>query len=94
MAHIFHVFIRRHSPVLFEITKNNGDTKPKLFVMDNDPTQTSAVARKALKSIKANMQVIPARSPDLNPIENLFHVVPKKNGSKNPTEEHCIPVMG
>ena len=24
------------------------------------------------------MQVIPARSPDLNPIENLFHIVRKK----------------
>ena len=24
------------------------------------------------------MQVIPARSPDLNPIENLFHIVGKK----------------
>ena len=43
--------------------------------MDNDPSQTSAVAKKALKAIGAEMQVIPARSPDLNPIENLFHIV-------------------
>ncbi|CAB3978201.1 Transposable element Tcb1 transposase [Paramuricea clavata] len=71
-------FIRRHFPILFDITSNNDNTKPKLFVMDNDPSQTSAVARKALKSIKASMQVIPARSPDLNPIENLFHIVRKK----------------
>ncbi|XP_028403948.1 uncharacterized protein LOC114526537 [Dendronephthya gigantea] len=70
-------FIRRHFPILFDITKNDNTT-PKLFVMDNDPSQTSAVAKKALKSIGANMQVIPARSPDLNPIENLFHIVRKR----------------
>ena len=75
----FSRFIRRHFTNLFDITRNDNDNnKPKLFVMDNDPSQTSAVARKALDSIGAQMQVIPARSPDLNPIENLFHIVRKK----------------
>ena len=39
-------FIRHHFPILFDITRANDNTKPKLFVMDNDPSQTSAVARK------------------------------------------------
>ena len=47
-------FIRRHFPILFDITRND-DSKPKLFVMDNDTSQTSTVARKALESIGANM---------------------------------------
>ena len=46
--------------------------------MDNDPSQTSKVARKAIEKIEAEFHKIPARSPDLNPIENLFHLV-KKN---------------
>ena len=87
-------FIRRHFPILFDITTNHDNSKPKLFVMDNDPSRTSAVARNALKSIRANMQVIPARSPDLNPIQNLFHIVRKKKGSRNLTEKYYTPVMG
>lgn len=43
--------------------------------MDNDPSQTSKVAKKALEEIEAEMHVIPARSPDLNPIENIFHLI-------------------
>ena len=69
-------FVRRHFPTLFEITENQGSV-PKLFLMDNDPSQTSAAAKKAIHSVGATMQVIPARSPDINPIENLFHVVRK-----------------
>ena len=59
-------FIRCHFPILFDVTRCDGDTNPKLF------------ARKALNHIGAKMQVIPARSPDLNPIENLFHIVRKR----------------
>ena len=72
-------FIRRQFPTLFDITgkQSNINNTPNLFVMDNDPSQTSAVAKKALHSIGATMQVIPARSPDINPIENLFNVVRK-----------------
>ena len=46
--------------------------------MDNDPSQTSAKAKHALRSARANMHVIPARSPDLNPIENLFNMARKQ----------------
>jgi hypothetical protein len=46
-----------------------------MFVMDNDPSQTSAMAMKAINDQGAQLFPIPARSPDLNPIENVFHIV-------------------
>lgn len=70
-------FIRRHFHILFEIA-GKGENDSRSFVMDNDPSQTSAKAKRALRSVKATMQVIPARSPDLNPIENVFHTVRKQ----------------
>ena len=70
-------FIRQKFPILFEITgKRKKDSL--LFAMDNDPSQTSAKAKLALLSARANMHVIPARSPDLNPIENLFNIARKQ----------------
>ena len=50
----------------------------KWFVMDNDPSQRSKAARKAINDSGATLFEIPPRSPDLNPIENLFHIVKKK----------------
>jgi transposase len=52
-----------------------GQTEQKWFVMDNDPSQTSKAARKAMNESGATLFAIPPRSPDLNPIENLFHIV-------------------
>ena len=54
------------------------------FLQDGDPSQNSAVAYEALDSIGASMIAIPARSPDLNPIENIFHLV-KQNLRKEAT---------
>ena len=50
--------------------------------MDNDPSQTSKVAMAAIKSIEANLLRIPVRSPDLNPIDNVFHLVKSGLGTK------------
>ncbi len=47
------------------------------FLIDNDPSQTSKAARKAKENIDAKFLKIPARSPDLNPIESTFHLVKK-----------------
>ena len=44
----------------------------------NDPSQTSAKAKRPLHWARANMHVIPPRSPDLNPIENLFNMARKQ----------------
>lgn len=74
-AEFFAHFVRRHFPNLFDIAGIEG--QPKIFLMDNDPSQTSARAKAAFAQLGYTMQKIPPRSPDLNPIENVFHLVRK-----------------
>lgn len=50
----------------------------RIFVMDNCPCQNSRIALSALEDIECTQHRIPARSPDLNPIENIFHLVKKQ----------------
>lgn len=45
------------------------------FLQDGDPSQNSERAKAALARINATVFPIPPRSPELNPIENLFHLV-------------------
>ena len=66
-------FVRDKFPVLFSRKRGR-----KWFVMDNDPSQRSLAARKAIKKECCELFSIPARSPDLNPIENIFHLVKKQ----------------
>ena len=42
--------------------------------MNNDPSQRSKIAWKAMNKAGATLFTIPPRSPDLNPTENLFHI--------------------
>ena len=46
-----------------------------IFLMDNDPSQRSKLATDALHDVGAEVLDIPPRSPDLNPIENVFNNV-------------------
>lgn len=69
-------FIKEHLNLCFAKSGPKSHRK-RLFVMDNDPCQTSKVALEALEDIECEFHRIPARSPDLNPIENIFHVVKK-----------------
>ena len=69
----FAEFIKTHFNLCF------GKAGPKtygrrLFVMDNDPCQTSKKALSALVQIECDLHRIPSRSPDLNLIENVFHL--------------------
>lgn len=48
------------------------------FLQDGCPRQNSKVAEKAWTRIACEVVKIPARSPDLNPIENFFHLVRRK----------------
>ena len=43
--------------------------------MDNDPSQRSKSATMALTEIEAELLEIPPRSPDIDCIENVFHLV-------------------
>ena len=43
------------------------------FMQDNDPKHTSNLAKATFKSHNLNWWKTPPESPDLNPIENLWH---------------------
>ena len=45
--------------------------------MDNDPCQTSGKAMSAINQIECELHQIPAHSPDLNPMDNVFHLIKK-----------------
>ena len=67
--------IDEHFPNLFDHSANAHN---RVFLQDDCPSQNSAIARQALGRAKAWVFPIPARSPDCNPIENVFHLVGKK----------------
>ena len=72
-------YVRLHFPQIFP---DSANPIAKRFVQDGDPVQNSAAARRAFQEVGAVTFAIPPRSPDLNPIENLFHLV-----SKQPRED-------
>ena len=59
---------------LMELAELKG-REELIFVMDNDPSQTSRVALDAVEDCAIQFLSIPPTSPDINPIENVFHVV-------------------
>lgn len=67
-------FINEHFPNAFTTADKDTD----LFVQDGDPSQNSAIARAAMQNVNAQLLKIPARSPDINPIENFFHIVSRR----------------
>ncbi len=64
----FSEYVRLNFPQIFARSAN---AKAKRFLQDGDPARNSA-------EVGAFMFSIPPRSPDLNPIENLFHLISKK----------------
>ena len=52
--------------------------RSRLWLQDGDPSQNSAAARMAMKSIRAKLLSITPRSPNINPIENLFHLIKRQ----------------
>ena len=70
----FATFIWEHFNLTFPNTAPKADGR-RLFVMDNDPSQTSRIEKRAPEEIEGSFHKIPRRSPDLNPIENNFHLV-------------------
>ena len=67
--------VRTHFP---QLLTEGANPRGGYFVQDNDPSQNSRKAKNALQEVKAHQFGIPARSPDLNPIENVFHLASKK----------------
>ena len=68
-------FVRENFPEMFE---NSSNPRGKLFLQDGDPRQNSKKARDAMDSVNCRLFSIPARSPDINPIENFFHLIRNK----------------
>ena len=57
------------------VFENSCKKKSKLFLQDGDPSQNSRKVKEAIAAVGAQKFTVPARSPDLNPIENVFHNV-------------------
>lgn len=66
-------FIRENFAKLFE----KCGKLSKTWLQDGDPSQNSAKSRVAQEEVGADLFPIPPRSPELNPIENLFAFVKK-----------------
>ena len=58
-----------------EALRKSNNSKNKLVLQDGCPVQNSKKANLAYDNIGYNPFSIPPRSPDLNPIENMFHLV-------------------
>ena len=64
----FAEFVKEEFQNIF--AKSNKESR--MWLQDGDPSQNSVIAQKELNCIDAELLPIPPRSPDCNPIENLF----------------------
>ena len=71
----FASFIDQHFNAMFE---RSCKGLSRLRLQDGDPSQNSKAAREAMARCHCELLKIPPRSPDLNPIENIFHIASKK----------------
>ena len=62
------------------------------FVQDNDPKHTSVYAKNWLAANRINWFKTPPESPDLNPIENLWHELKEfvRNEAKPTTKDMLV----
>ena len=74
-APFFQTYVYSRFPILFA-KADKGQSK--LFVQDNCPVQNAGIVKEAFRKMNIDQLRIPARSPDLNPIENLFHRIKNK----------------
>ena len=70
----FSNFIRENFAALFAKSGKISTT----WLQDGDPSQNSAKSRKAQEEFGSTLFSIPPRSPELNPIENVFAFVKKE----------------
>ena len=67
-------FIKENFPIALERSANPIN---KLILQDGCPVQKSKQAQLGYDDVGCKIFNIPARSPDLNPIENVFHLARK-----------------
>ena len=71
----FSNFIDRNFNTIFQTTDKGNSC---IWVQDGDPSQNSALAKSAMSRANSTLLKLPPRSPDLHPIENLFHIASNK----------------
>ena len=72
---MFSKFIDTYFPEMFLSGVNQ---KGKLFLKEGDPSQNCKLSRESMAKVCCRLFKIPSRSLDLNPIENIFHLVGKQ----------------
>ena len=65
-------FVKNHFP---DAIARSSNFRNKLVLQDGDPVQKSKQANLAYAHIGCKIFSIPPRSPDINPIENIFNIV-------------------
>ena len=71
----FRDLVFKEFPQMF---KKACKSRSRLWLQDGDPRQNSSAAQMEMESIREKLLSIPARSPDINPIKNLFHLIKRK----------------
>ena len=56
-------------------------------MQDGDPSQNSKSDRDAMAHCHSEVLKIPPRSPDFNPIENIFHIVSSRKLEKDAIDQ-------
>jgi len=79
----FASFVNEHFAKIFTASGK----KCNVFLQDGDPSQNSARAVKEITELGYTIMSIPPRSPDLNPIENIFNIFSTDAIKKNITSE-------
>ena len=67
----FSNIVRQHFPAILAASANPQGSR---FLQDGDRSQNATVSKKAIDDTGCKVFPIPARSPDFNPIENVFHL--------------------
>ena len=71
-------FAKLIKPKFPEALEETINPRAKCILQDGDLAQNSRKASHSFTSTGAKVFKIPARSPDLNPIENVFHLIRRK----------------
>ena len=64
-------FVKKHFP---KVLRKCSNRRTACILQDGCPVMDSKSAKRAYKKVGVKIFSIPARSPDLNPIENIFHL--------------------